>query len=97
MSEKVMVFNLRRVVDKPRPKRKKTAMKLIRKLAQRHGKGTIVKISPKVNASIKHHNVPNRIQVKLYREEDIVYVLLPDEEVPKKKEEVKEEKDDNKS
>jgi len=94
MTEKVMVFNIRRVVDKPRPKRKKTAMKLIRKLAIRHGKAPIVKISPKVNAVIKHHNVPNRIKVKLYREENVVWVLLPEEELPKKQEQKNDNKDE---
>ncbi|MEM0382880.1 MAG: hypothetical protein QXD88_01180 [Candidatus Anstonellales archaeon] len=89
--EKVVTFNLSRVLRKPVTKRHRVAIRLIRELAIRHGKGNSAKISPKINEIIKYYKIPKRLMVKLIRKDTVVYVLHPQESL------VEEKSNDNKS
>jgi large subunit ribosomal protein L31e len=97
--ERVYTIPLRREYLKvPRWKRAKKAMKAIREFTMRHMKvedPDNVKISNKVNEVIWEgggKRVPPKITVKMIKEEEVVYVLLPDEELKKKEEKKKVEK-----
>ncbi len=96
--ERIYTIPLRREYLKvPRWKRAKKAMKAIREFTVRHMKveADNVKISNSVNEVIWERGgkkVPPKITVKMIKEEEVVYVLLPDEEL-KKKEEKKEKKE----
>jgi len=103
--ERIYTIPLRREYLKvPRWKRAKKAMKTIREFTMRHMKvedEDKVKISNSVNEIIWNgggKRVPTKITVKMIKEDEVVNVLLPDEELKKKEEkkpekkEVKEEK-----
>lgn len=82
--EKILTFNLARVLKKPRTKRHRVGIRLVRELALRHGKGTIAKISQKINEKLKYSNLPKRILVKLVRKDNIVYILDVNEKIEEK-------------
>lgn len=88
-----MVFNLKRALKKPTSKRHRAAIRIIRELGLRHGKGIGVKISPKLTERIKYYSIPKRIMVKLVNKENVVYVLDPQETLDKGEE----KSNDNKS
>ncbi len=97
--ERIYTIPLRREYLKvPRWKRAKKAMKAIREFTVRHMKveADNVKISNAVNEVIWEgggKRVPPKITVKMIKEEEIVHVLLPDEELKKKEEKKKEKKE----
>ena len=105
--ERVYTIPLRREYLKvPRWKRAKKAMKAIREFTMRHMKvdnPDNVKISNSINEIIWSRGgkkVIPKITVKMIKEDEIVHVLLPDEQLKKeekpKKKEKKEEQKENK-
>ena len=79
---KIITFSLREARKAPPKKRAKVAMNLLRKLAKRHGKAEIVKISNEVAKKIWERGVrnpPRKLKVVLEKEEDTVYVRLEGE------------------
>ena len=88
MEERMYTIPLRREFTKvPRWKRAKKSIIAIKEFASRHMKGKEVKISNKLNEliwSMGGKNTISKVKVKMKKEEDIVYVRLPEE-----KEEVK--------
>ena len=91
MSEqaKVLTFSLRDARKAPPKKRAKAAINLLRRLAKRHGKAEIVKISTEVAKKIWERgarNPPRKIRVVLEKEEDTVYVKLEGEKTEKEQE-----------
>ena len=64
---RVYTFNLREAYKKPRKKRAKTAVRVLRQLIQRHTKAAVVKISNALNAVIWKHSAnkpPRKVKVK---------------------------------
>lgn len=82
--EKIITFNLSRAMKKPINKRHRAAIKIIKQLAIRHGKGTVAKISTSVNQRIKYFNIPKKLMVKLIRKDNIIYILDPKEQLEEK-------------
>jgi len=79
---KILTFSLRDARKAPPKKRAKAAINLLRKLAKRHGKAEVVKISQEVSKKIWERgarNPPRKIKVVLEKEEDTVYVKLEGE------------------
>ncbi|MCS7122647.1 MAG: hypothetical protein NZ908_01685 [Candidatus Micrarchaeota archaeon] len=85
--ERVMLFNLSRALRKPVSKRHRAAIRILKELGLRHGKGIDVKISPKVAERVKYQSVPKRIMVKLVNKENVVYILDPQESLEKREKE----------
>lgn len=83
--ERVITFNLSRVLKKPTTKRHRVAIRLIKELAIKHGKGNHAKISPKINELVKYHDIPKRLMVKLVRKDTVVHVLHPQESLAEEK------------
>ena len=84
MSEetKIITFSLRDARKAPPKKRAKAAINLLRRLAKRHGKAEVVKISNEVAKKIWERgikNPPRKLRVVLEKEEDTVYVKLESE------------------
>ena len=79
---KILTFSLRDARKAPPRKRAKVAVNLLRRLARRHGKAEVVKISNEVAKKIWERgarNPPRKIRVVLEKEEDTVYVRLEEE------------------
>ncbi len=103
MSERVYTIPLRDAYEKPRTKRAKVAVKIIRQFAARHMKSSIdnVIISNYLNAIVWKRGIqkpPRKVKVKMKKDGDIVYVYALDEKEIQKKENKgrKSEKKDNK-
>jgi len=79
---KTVTFSLRDARKAPPKKRAKAAINLLRRLAKRHGKAEVVKISTEVAKKIWEkgaRNPPRKLKVVLEKEEDTVYVRLEGE------------------
>jgi len=82
--EMIYTFNLRRAYEKPRTKRARVAVKLLRELAMRHAKADAAVVSNRVNAFIWQHGLkkpPRRVRVKLKKVGNVVYILDVNEEL----------------
>jgi ribosomal protein L31E len=73
---KTIVMNLKEVIKKPRTKRRKFLVSLVKKLAIRHSKAKDVKIDPNLNKLL--NKLPNKIIVKLDIKDNSVTVLNAD-------------------
>lgn len=82
--EKIITFNLKRVLKKPNSKRHRVGVKLVRELALRYGKGENTKISEKINQKLKYSNLPKKLIVKLVKKDNVVYILDPSEKMEEK-------------
>ena len=91
--ERIYTIPLRREFSKvPRWKKAKKSIKTIKEFAIKHMKGKEAKISNKLNEliwSMGGKKVIPRVKVKMKKEEEIVYVKLPDEKEEVKKIKVK--------
>ncbi len=89
-SARVHVIPLRDAWKASRLRRTDAAVRLVKEYAMRHGKASVVKISPKVNELLwtnSRQNPPRRIRVVLEKEdEDTVFVRLENEAAAEKKE-----------
>jgi large subunit ribosomal protein L31e len=84
------VIPLRDAWKASRLRRADAAVRLVKEYAMRHGKASVVKISPKVNELLwtdSRQNPPRRIRVVLEKEdEDTVFVRLENEPAAEEKE-----------
>jgi len=81
--ERVYVIPLRDAYEASRTRRAKRAINIIRRFAQRHMKGEVVKISQGVNKLIWARGAekpPRRIRVLMRRDKSgVIHVMLPEE------------------
>ena len=91
--ERLYTIPLRKEFSKvPRWKRAKKSITAIKEFAIRHMKGKEARISNKLNEliwSMGGKNVIPKVKVKMKKEEDIVYVRLPEEKEEVKKVKIK--------
>ncbi len=100
--EKIFTIPLREAYDKPRTKRAKIAVNIVKDFLIKHMKSKNVRLGKSINENIWSRSIqkpPRRIRVHVVKEEDIVYCELlgidiktPSKEEVKKKEEKKKEK-----
>lgn len=100
--EKIFTIPLREAYDKPRTKRAKIAVNIVKDFLIKHMKSEKIKIGKSINENIWSRSIqkpPRRVRVHAVKEEDIVYCELlgidiktPSKEEVKKKEEKKKEK-----
>jgi large subunit ribosomal protein L31e len=100
--EKVFTVPLRDAFEKPRTKRAKIAIKIVREFLKKHMKAEDVKIGKSINEIVWRRGIqkpPRKIRIHALREGDVVYaellgvnIKLPSAEELKKKEKKKEEK-----
>ncbi len=75
--ERVYTISLRKAFDKPRTKRRKRAVSLIREFISKHMKAVAVKIDNAVNALIwKQNKPPRKVKVKAVKDKDGVAKVL---------------------
>ncbi len=101
--EKVFTVPLREAFDKPRTKRAKIAIKILKEFLKKHMKAENVKIGKSINESIWKRGIqkpPRRIRIHALKEGNVIYAELlgveiktPSAEELKKKEKKKEEKE----
>jgi large subunit ribosomal protein L31e len=101
MDESVYMINLRDVFDKPRKKRAKRAMKIIREFIAKHSKTPLenVRLSNSLNSLIWARGIqkpPRRVKVKMVRMNGKSYVYHIDEKINVMKEEKPKEKKETK-
>ena len=89
--EKIMIANLRRTYDKPRTKRRRVVIQVLKELAARHAKGEYfnVKVDNSVTRELYKHGgtAPlKKIKVKLTKDEKTGLILVTLAEAPAKKE-----------
>ena len=97
--ERIYVIPLRLAYEKPRKKRARKAIKIIKSFVKKHMKVEEVKLSPALNDEIWKRGIekpPRKVEVKVVKEENIAFAMLKQEkkeEAFKKvvKEEAKEE------
>jgi large subunit ribosomal protein L31e len=97
MDESVYMINLRDVIKKPRTKRAKRAMKIIREFIAKHSKTPLenVKLSNSLNSLVWARGIqkpPKRVKVKMVRMNGKSYVYHIDEKIEIIKEEKPKEK-----
>ncbi|MEM4295461.1 MAG: 50S ribosomal protein L31e, partial [Candidatus Anstonellales archaeon] len=71
--EIVMTINLRRAYEKPRTKRLKTAVKLLRDAVKRFAKVNVVKISNSINQLFFKKSIkkpPRKLKIKVIKEKE---------------------------
>lgn len=101
--EKVFNIPLREAFEKPRTKRAKIALKIVKDFLIKHMKTKNVKIGKSINENIWERGIqkpPRKIRIHAVKENDVVYAELlgveiktPSKEEIKKKEEKKKEKE----
>lgn len=95
--ERVYTVNLREAYEKPRTKRAKVAVNLLKEFMKRHMKAEEVKLSNMLNAVLWSRGIqkpPRKVKVKAFKVGNTAYVFHFEEkvEIKEKKEEKKEEK-----
>ena len=100
--EKIFTIPLRDAYDKPRTKRAKIAVNIVKNFLKKHMKSGKVNIGKSINEEVWKRSIqkpPRRVRVHAVKEEDIVYsellgvdIKTPSKEEVKKKEEKKKEK-----
>ncbi|MCX6774231.1 MAG: 50S ribosomal protein L31e [Candidatus Micrarchaeota archaeon] len=98
MDESVYMINLRDAFEKPRNKRAKRAMKMIREFIAKHSKTPLenVRLSNHLNSLVWARGIqkpPRRVKVKMIRSNGKSYVYHIDEKIEVPKEETKEKKE----
>jgi large subunit ribosomal protein L31e len=100
--EKIFTIPLREAYDKPRTKRAKIAVNIVKDFLIKHMKSKNIRIGKSINENIWSRSIqkpPRRVRVHAVKEEDIIYsellgidIKTPSKEEVKKKEEKKKEK-----
>lgn len=100
--EKIFTIPLRDAYDKPRTKRAKIAVNIVKNFLKKHMKSEKVNIGKSINEEVWKRSIqkpPRRVRVHAVKEEEIVYsellgvdIKTPSKEEVKKKEEKKKEK-----
>ena len=100
--EKIFTIPLREAFGKPRTKRAKIAMNIVKAFLEKHMKSDKIKIGSSINKEIWKRGIqhpPRKVRIHAIKEEDIIYTELlgveiktPSKEELKKKEEKKEKK-----
>ena len=101
MDESVYMINLGESYEKPRNKRGKRAMKIIREFIARHSKTPLenVRLSNSLNSKVWERGIqkpPRRVKVKAVKAEGKTYVYHIDEKIESPKAEKKAEKKEEK-